>query len=638
MKKKLLFFALLIIILIPIRAKAQIIDVSSEILLRAYLSTGGDLKLTNDINLSDDIQVNSDSSLDLNGHTINTSDNSISVFANLDIKDSSINSNGTITGTSTYIIRVGSSMEEGMLTLESGNIDCSSKAYCVRSYAKGEIEINGGKILGFNFPLIVDGKITINDGIVESEQGVIYGNTNGLIIMNGGLIKMLTDYEAILLSKPGSKFIMNGGKIEALYEEGYQGVAIGAFKDTEVIINDGEIYGSSACIMGNGSIGGKNEGSNAKFTINGGALVSTLGIGIYAPQVNGETLITGGTITGKKTAIEIRAGKLTITGGTLNGNTEKYEITGNDNGSNVIGSSIAIIQHTTKQPIEVNITGGIFNSYLPLTESNPMNNSEEDLSKIKVNITGGIFDSTGDKTVNLEDLSGNIITGGTYTHNVTEYIDEELYGEKNNSNNSVTVLPYKKIELEDEEDIDIIDSVKLLPGEIGSINIPTKEDYLITISLITDDGEEIIIDENNNFIMPNSDIKVIINYKFLYKFLEGQDQIFNNKDLIIKTNGDVNKLLRIEVNNKELDKSNYEIKNGSTILTLKENYLSSLSSGTYILKFVYDDGELSTSFIINNNEGTNNPNTGDNIIFYISILLLSIICFTCLALYKRRKK
>ena len=122
--------------------------------------------------------------------------------------------------------------------------------------------------------------------------------------------------------------------------------------------------------------------------------------------------------------------------------------------------------------------------------------------------------------------------------------------------------------------------------------------------------------------MPNCDLTLFVNKKFLYRFLEGQDQTFKGNDLIIKTNGDINKLLRIEVNNVELDKSNYENISENTILTLNTNYLSSLSNGTYKLKFVYNDGELNTTFIINN---INNPKTGDNILFYILMFTVSVI-------------
>lgn len=212
-----------------------------------------------------------------------------------------------------------------------------------------------------------------------------------------------------------------------------------------------------------------------------------------------------------------------------------------------------------------------------------------------------------------------------------------MYGERENSNTSVTVLPYRKIRPEDEQYIDIINVSKLLPGQIGIVNIPTQEDYLITVSLKTDDGEEIVIDENNKFIMPNSDIRVYVNKMFLYRFLEGQDQIFTGNDLIVKTNGNISKLLRIEVNNIELEKTNYEIKSGSTILKLNKGYLSSLSNGTYKLKFVYNDGELNTTFIINN-IGSNNSKTGDNILFYISVFALSVIVLVSTELYNKKRK
>ena len=135
--------------------------------------------------------------------------------------------------------------------------------------------------------------------------------------------------------------------------------------------------------------------------------------------------------------------------------------------------------------------------------------------------------------------------------------------------------------------------------------------------------------------MPNSDITIYVNQIFLYKFLEGQDQTFKDKDLIVKTNGDISKLLRIEVNDKELDKSNYEIKSGSTILTLNKKYLSSLSNGTYRLKFVYNDGELDTTFIINNSD-SNNPKTGDNILFYTLTLFISFIGIVGIGLLIRK--
>ena len=262
---------------------------------------------------------------------------------------------------------------------------------------------------------------------------------------------------------------MNGGEIDASYEGGKGGVGILAFKDTEATINDGTITCGSACIMGNGSESGSNEGTNAKFTINGGTITSTNALCIYAPQVNGETLITGGTITGYTSAIEIRAGKLTITGGTINGNESEYLIEPNSNGSNTIGAAISVVQHTTKQPIEVNITGGTFNANIPISEANAMNNSPEDVAKITINISDGLFNATGDKTLDLEDVNGDIITGGTYTHDVQEYFNEEQYGKKDNGD-SYTILPYRTIYVKEGTNESVVNTNKILPGDVVVVN------------------------------------------------------------------------------------------------------------------------------------------------------------------------
>ena len=508
------------------------------------------------------------------------------------------------------------------MVLKSGNIDCSHKNYCVRAYNKGNLIIDGGKITGINFP-VIGGNITINDGLIEANGSVVYGNTNSLITINGGVVRTLTDQIGVSLSKPGSKLVMNGGKIEAIYEGGKKGVGIVAFKDTEIIINDGEVIGSSAAIMGNGSVSGASEGTNLKITINGGTITSTDGLAIYAPQPNGNTIITGGTITGKKTAIEIRAGKLTITGGTLKGGTDSYEVIGNSNGSNTIGSSIAIVQHTTKLPIEVNISGGTFVGNVPISESNPMNNSREDLDKISLNITGGVFNASGSKALDFEDLSGNLITGGTFTNDVSEFINEDTHGVRPNNDSTFTVLPYSSVIYENEESKDIVHIDRKLPGEISTINKQDKEDYETIITIKDKDGNIINVNDNK-FIMPDGDITVSLTYRFLYKFLSGENQTFKKDDIVIKTNGDIKKLLRIDVNGKQLDKSHYSIKEGSTILVLNKSYLSKLSSGTYSIDFVYNDGMISTTFIIPKSSNIINPKTSDNINIYKTIFVISL--------------
>lgn len=51
----------------------------------------------------------------------------------------------------------------------------------------------------------------------------------------------------------------------------------------------------------------------------------------------------------------------------------------------------------------------------------------------KFTINGGTFNSTGSETVSDENYNSGFISGGIYTHNVTDYIEDE-YREKDRFN------------------------------------------------------------------------------------------------------------------------------------------------------------------------------------------------------------
>ena len=135
-----------------------------------------------------------------------------------------------------------------------------------------------------------------------------------------------------------------------------------------------------------------------------------------------------------------------------------------------------------------------------------------------------------------------------------------------------------------------------------------------------------------------------------YTILEGTNQTYtlgSNKDIVIKASGDKDKITAIEIDNGNvIDPSNYELAQGSTILTLKSSFLEDTSVGEHTITFKYNDGEVSTKLTIanaaNNNptssNATNNPQTGDNIMFYISMLGLSIIALAGAGIYLKKKR
>lgn len=409
-------------------AYAEVVTVNDLTAFKQYCTNGGDIKLGADITLTGNTFVKNELSLDLNGHTLNTGGKYFVITSTLNVSDSA--SGGKITGTSNYYFRIGNGGASGTVILNSGTVGGHNYDIYV---ADGELIVNGGEINSNVTPVVlVGGNFTLNGGTVRSGDGsAIRGNSSeSTFTMNGGNIITSGDSAAVNLSK-GSKGTMNGGTIEALYarDENSGGNGVVVYKDGEFTLNDGTIHAHSSALLSNGSIEENNlsNGSYAKFNINGGALISDAGAAIYAPQFRGTTTITDGTLKGKISAIELRAGDLTITGGTFIADSETYEVSFNTSGTTTRGAAIAVSQHTTKDEINVSICNGQFNAVVPFSEANPIGNDEESISKISIQIDRSCgeptFNASGDQAVISEDVKG-FIRGGTYSTDVTDYITE----------------------------------------------------------------------------------------------------------------------------------------------------------------------------------------------------------------------
>lgn len=134
------------------------------------------------------------------------------------------------------------------------------------------------------------------------------------------------------------------------------------------------------------------------------------GTGIYCAGNGTYNIEEGATITGG-TGVEVRAGKLNVKGGTITGTAKKLVSEANDGGCTTIGAGIAVVQHTTQLPIEVNITGGTITGAEALYVNNTQGNPAEDWAKVKVVAEGGVFSTdvtkyTADKYVVKKTTNG----------------------------------------------------------------------------------------------------------------------------------------------------------------------------------------------------------------------------------------
>ena len=89
--------------------------------------------------------------------------------------------------------------------------------------------------------------------------------------------------------------------------------------------------------------------------------------------------------------------------------------------------------------------------------------------------------------------------------------------------------------------------------------------------------------------------------------------IGSNGEVTIYCTGDLDEFVKVEVDGTEVDKSNYTLEEGSTILNFKASYLDTLDSGDHTLKLVYT-GERSvvTTLTVKEKTVSENDTTIDN--------------------------
>ena len=134
----------------------------------------------------------------------------------------------------------------------------------------------------------------------------------------------------------------------------------------------------------------------------------------------------------------------------------------------------------------------------------------------------------------------------------------------------------------------------------------------------------------------------------VYKVLDGNDQIYNKaleNDLTFRFDIEYAKFLasgKVYVDDKEVDKSNYTSKEGSTIITFTKTYADSLSIGNHTVSVRVANGYSTANFTVVNNpiettSTVNNPDTLDNINIYLLLFILSIISITGLFILRKQK-
>ena len=106
-------------------------------------------------------------------------------------------------------------------------------------------------------------------------------------------------------------------------------------------------------------------------------------------------------------------------------------------------------------------------------------------------------------------------------------------------------------------------------------------------------------DENGKNII---ELKDTVIAKLPPEIIKGKGQSVTEgekKALSFTSNAAFDDFIRVELDGKTLDKKNYTVKKGSTVVTLKADYVATLSAGKHTIGVVSESGKATTTFTVN---------------------------------------
>ena len=153
--------------------------------------------------------------------------------------------------------------------------------------------------------------------------------------------------------------------------------------------------------------------------------------------------------------------------------------------------------------------------------------------------------------------------------------------------------------------IDATGLMKFALSELTKDNIDNKVTVPVTIT-----------SENYKDVRVN----VIIYISPEYRIIDGANSSWTqNTDgtVVIRGNGEFSRFHAVKVDGKVIDPANYEAKEGSTIITLKAEYLKTLATGSHTFAIVWNNGIAGINFTVaantsGNNSGNNSNNNDSN--------------------------
>ena len=257
-------------------------------------------------------------------------------------------------------------------------------------------------------------------------------------------------------------------------------------------------------------------------------------------------------------------------------------------------------------------------------------------------LSNGVIDLTGGKEYVIDFSKTDELTEGLKSF---ADLDKTLYYKRDNKGLSVT-------DNESEAVIKIVGNRSENKAILTEVNVGTKKSDIFKGFHTQYTGSKLTFTGSDGGVIyeTRTDYYTRCTYDFTFKYREdvkeykvvdGANQkylINKNKTASFKIDASYDLFKsggRVYVDGKLVDEKNYVSKEGSTIITFNDSYLSGLSIGTHSLKVVFSDGGVaSTKFVIS--RYVENPETSDNALISFATLFISVVGMSSCFVLKRR--
>lgn len=212
--------------------------------------------------------------------------------------------------------------------------------------------------------------------------------------------------------------------------------------------------------------------------------------------------------------------------------------------------------------------------------------------------------------------------GGNYTEDEKKVIEDEL----------------KRID----DALKVIENVEAVQDAISDLPATVEPDDEETVAKIAaaKKAYDELTDYEKSLVDPETKEKLdkLTNGIVAYDIVKGDGSSWakgTDGSITFTVNGPISKFSGIKIDGKAVDAQHYEVKAGSTIITLKASYLETLAAGEHSITVVYTDGETSGTFNVQAKSTT--PATGDNshLVLWFSLMIVSCAAILVLLNYKR---